>query len=140
MRRNRCGNSSDNEAVVSDQCAQPAGEVEDVGDVREHVVADDQVSAAVKRRDLLAAALGQERDLGGYSPLAGHRGDIGGGFDTQATDPAADDLLQEIAVVARDLDDEAVAGRARAWRPCRHEPLSMLHPAGGIGREVRRSH
>ena len=59
----------------------------------------------------------EELDDGLDALLLGHLRDIGGRLDTQRGDPALDEVLQQIAVVAGELNDEAVVIEAETLAP-----------------------
>ena len=48
--------------------------------------------------------------------VAGHRGDVGGRLDPEHGHARPLEVLQQVAVVARDLDDEAAGAEACARR------------------------
>jgi hypothetical protein len=54
--------------------------------------------------------------------------DIGRRLDAQAADVAFDDMLEQVAVVARDLDYERVAHQAQPPDGRVDEPPCMGHP------------
>ena len=92
-------------------------EVVQVGHVREHVVAEQQVGAApVRRASAVAVSVPKNRTSVGMPLLLGDRGDVGGRLDAQHRDRLRREVLQQVAVVARDLDDLARRdpGRSRA--------------------------
>ena len=104
--------------VVGHQRTQAPGEVDDVGHVGEDVVGDDQVGPAVLGGDVGLPVSSPRKRTSVGTPLLDRRlGDVGGRLDAEAADAAVAHVLEQVAVVARDLDDERVGGRARAARP-----------------------
>jgi len=86
-------------------------EVVQVGDVREHVVAEQQVGRRVPghgARGLDAEELDQRCD----PLLLGHLRDVRGRLDAEHRDLALVEELQQVAVVGGDLDDAAVRASA----------------------------
>ena len=85
-------------------------EVVDVGHLREHVVADEQVGLPSlgdeRARGLAPEELEERRHPSGNGGL----GDIHGGLDPERRNAACHEVLEQIAVVARDLDHMAGAG------------------------------
>ena len=96
-------------------------EVVEIRHLREHVVAEEQVGRAAVRRELLGQLDSEEAHQGGHALRFGGRGDVGRRLDAERRDAGLDEPLQEIAVVARQLDDQARSGRSRSGRsscPC----------------------
>ena len=114
-----------------------ADEVVEVRHVREHVVAEQQVGATPRARALAAVSRAEELD---------HRRDALLDRDLRRRSPPArcpstgiaalDEVLQQVAVVARDLDDLAVAARARSARSSPRRSGGVLEPARRVRREV----
>jgi hypothetical protein len=113
------------------------GEVVDVGHLREHVVPEDEIRMAALGREA-GAELGTEELRDRLDP-AGDRGvgDVPRGLDAEHGDALREEVLEQVPVVRRELDDEAV----RAER----EPLAhlvdvaprVLDPRVRVGGEVR---
>jgi hypothetical protein len=74
----------------------------------QHVGADPVPPQAVG--DLLP----EEGDEGGDAPLLGDLGDAAGGVDAEHGDAGLDVVAEEVAVVARHLDRQAVGPRCRS--------------------------
>ena len=124
-------------ARVLDQGAEALGEAPDVRNMREDVVRCNQVGSPTQLGDLVARPGGQELDLRRDAPRAGSLGDVCCGLDAKDRDPPGGKVLQEVAVVACHLGDQAARGQAE---PADHRirvPLRMLHPRVGVRREVR---
>ena len=87
--------------------------------------------------DVGSGLLAQEHDLGGYRPSRARPRRCWRRLDTQGPDPARDDVLQEVAVVAGDLDDEGVPSEAAAARRRRRRSRSACSThESRVGREV----
>ncbi len=67
---------------------------------------------AAGRHESLCGGATEERNLGRYSCVTGHRSHVGGGFDAEHRHAGSQEMLQEITVVAGNLDDEAVGAEA----------------------------
>ena len=115
-------------AVVGHHGPQALGEPDDVGDVGVHVVEADEVGRAVLLAHLPAGLRGEERRERRHALLAGGLADVDRRLDAQAADPACDDVLQQVAVVARDLDDERVLVEPEPLHGRVDEPARVLHP------------
>src|SRR5690349_6526454 len=86
------------------QDREPGNEIVELRHVREHVVADDQVGADAALRQLYGRFAAEEADL--RRNARGHRraGDVGGRLDAQYRDAQRLEVLEQITVVAGDLD------------------------------------
>ncbi len=114
---------------VGHEGSQPLGEVDDVGHVGEDVVGDDEVGRAVDGpRSLTPDLLAQERDLGRDALVHRGLGDVRGGLDAEAADAAGDDVLEQVAVVARHLDDEGARAQPQPVHRLVDEPLRVGDP------------
>ena len=107
--RSRCGNSSVITPSGFEQARHAGDEVVEVGHLGQHVVADDEIGRAGPRR---RSALG-ERDAEELDPgrdALGERdlGHVGGRLDAEHGHAERQEVLQQIAVVAGQLDDQAV--------------------------------
>ena len=123
-------------AVVGDQRAQALAEVDDVRHVGEDVVRDDQVGPAVLSATL--APVSSPRNITSVgTPLAtAASATFAAGSMPSDRMPRRDAVLEQVAVVAGDLDDERVAVQAQALRGLVDELLRVPHPRVGVGREV----
>jgi len=78
----------------------------DVRDVRQNVVAQQQVGANLSFDHVGCGGFSEKLRAGGNSMLLdGNFGDVFGRLDAQHVDAPFLEILQEIAVVAGDLDD-----------------------------------
>ena len=113
------------QAVRRQQPGKALDEVVEVGDLGEDVVAGDQVGPAARCDELVGELHAEEacerRDALGV----GHRRDVLGGLDPEDPDLPVAEVLEQVAVVAGDLDDEArraavAARRSSARRTAGH--------------------
>ncbi len=110
-------------------------EVVEVGDVREHVVAEQQVGGRLPGQRpgrLLPEELHQRRD----ALLERHLGHVGGRLDAEHGDLALVEELQQIAIVGGDLHDVAVAVQAESLDHLLGVGATVLQPARGVRGEV----
>src|SRR6185312_8097156 len=84
-------------------------EIIQVGDLGEHVVAEYEVGLLADVRELTGGVdskkFHQSWDALGF----GHLRHVGGGLDTESGNPALHEVLEEVSIVAGDLDDPAFA-------------------------------
>ena len=119
----------------------PADEAVQVGNVRHDVVGDDRRRrACLRRRGCSASSTpknsAQRRDAGGVRRLRL----VGRRVDAEHGDAALDEVPQQVAVVARQLDHEAVARRApRCSMSCSACSRECSQQVVGERREVRGS-
>ena len=66
--------------------------------------------------------------MGFDAALARSFGDVGRGLDAEAGDLALDEVLKEVAVVARELDDETLRVEAKPVADHRDVVLAVLEP------------
>ena len=124
-------------AGVGNQRAQSLAEVDDVGNMCEHIVGDNEVGLAVPVGDITTGLLAEEHHLGVDALAPSDLGNVGRRLDPERSDAARDAVLQQVAVVARHLDDKGLYVRARAAdRGVVDEPAGMGHPGVRIRGEV----
>ena len=63
--------------------------------------------------------------------------DVGRGLDAETRNRFCNEMLQEIAVVTRDLDDLGIVPQAEPLADRLHVPPGVLHPGIRVGREIR---
>src|SRR5918993_1999891 len=85
-------------ALAGNQGAQPAGEVHDVGDVRDDIVGYHEVGRTVLAGDLASGLLAEEEDLGGNTSGKRGFGDVTGRLDAERADSPTDDMLKQVTV------------------------------------------
>ena len=111
-------------------------EVVGPGHLGEHVGPADQVGLLALRRQLARRPLAEERDQGRDALLDGHLRHVGRRLDAEDGDALLHEVLQQVAVVARDLDHEAVLPEAEPLRDHVRVAAHVLDPAVGVRGEV----
>ena len=126
-------------AVVGDQRAQPLAKSTMSGTWAKTLLATTRSARPCAVGDVLARLLAEEHaPRCGCPSVAGDLGDVGGRLDPQAPDAARDDVLQQVAVVARHLDDEGRPARGRAAPPRRRRSgVACATQRVGVRGEVR---
>ena len=122
--------------LVGNERSQPVGEVDDVRHVGEHVVGHDEIGPAVLGGHLLPHPLPEKHDLGRDALREGHVGDVPRRLDTEGADAAGERVLEEVAIVAGDLDDEGLRPEVQPLDGLRDEALGVRHPGVTEGGEV----
>ena len=89
-------------------------EVVELRHLRQNVVGGDQVRVAMLGDDLSCGFGAEERRQRGDAAGASRFRHVGGGLDTKHPLTELEKMLQEVAVVAAELDDEAVRPEDRA--------------------------
>ena len=89
-------------------------EVVEVRNLREHVVADDEVGLDPFRHELPCEAHAEEIDASRYSFCDCRFRDVRGGLDTKHRDAERLKMLEQIAVVAGKFDCEAFRSEVQA--------------------------
>ena len=123
-------------AVVRDERPQALGEPDDVRDVGVDVVQADQVGRPVLGADLRPGLRREERRQRRHALRPRGLADVHRRLDPQAPDAALRDVLQQVAVVARHLDDERRRPEPETLDGRVDEPPRVLHPERGERREV----
>src|SRR6185503_18408608 len=96
------------EAVGGEQLRNAGYEVVQVRNVREHVVAEDQVGGAVLGAERLRRLLAEKLHDGGDLLLDRGLRNACSRLDAEAANARGDEVLEQVAIVARNLDDEVV--------------------------------
>jgi hypothetical protein len=112
-------------------------EVVQVRRLGEHVVGDDQVRRLRFLHELARRLLPEEGDAGRHSALEGCSGDVPGGLDPERRDLPLDEVLEQVAVVARQLDDEALLVQPEPVYDVRHVLRRVLDERVRVRGEVR---
>ena len=108
----RCGNSIVTTPSGFSSSLHAGDEVVEVGHLGQHVVADQQVGAVpLAARAGSRARRAEELDER-RRPRCSTRafGDVGGRLDAEHRNAVLDEVLQQVAVVARELDDQRLLG------------------------------
>ena len=71
-----------------------------------------------------------------HTSLASGGTDIHRRLDAQARYARSDHVLEQVTVIAGDFDHERFGAESKPSRGVVHEPLRVLYPAVGVGREV----
>ena len=116
--------------------AQAGGEAVDVGHVGHHVVGMDDGGRLALGDQPLGEVLAEELRDGGDPSLARDDCDVLGGLDAEDLDPDIAVVLQEVPVVARDLDDEIVRAERALGAGSRDEISRVRQHRVREGREV----
>ena len=123
-------------ALGREQARHAGDEVVEVGHLGEHVVADDQVGLPALGAQRLGERDAEELDPGRDALGERDLGHVGGGLDAEHGHAERQEMLQQIAVVARQLDHQAVRPEPEALRDHRAVGLGVGDPAGRVGREI----
>src|SRR5205809_246240 len=89
--------------AILEQCRDAVNETVEVGDVRENVVADDNVGTGLQ---LLGEGDSKEFVECPDAALFGDAGNVGGRLDAEYRHARGPEILEQVAVVAGDFDDE----------------------------------
>ena len=112
-------------------------EVIDVGHMRQHVVAGDQIGKPAfpgdAPRQRFAEELDDALDAVNATGVLGH---VARGLDAQNRHACPLEVLQQVAVVARKLDDQRLRRKVETGRHGRGIGLGVLEPGFRIAREV----
>ena len=123
-------------AAGLEQQAHAAHEVVQVGHVREHVVAGNQVRLAARGRELAGGLGAEELHQRGHALFLRDRGDVRRRLDAEHRHALRDEVLQQVAVVARDLDHEARGAESEARHHRLGIGLGVREPRVRVGGEV----
>ena len=114
-----------------------ADEVVDVGNVRQHVVAEEDICTSMLGSDF-GRGLAPEESHDGRNTLVDRApGHVRRRFDAQHRHTAGDEMLQQVAIVAGDLHHLAGCAEREALDHHFSVASRMFDPARGIGRKVR---
>ncbi len=111
-------------------------EVVEIRHLGQHVVAEDEVGLDTVGCERCALLLAEERHVGGYADLDGGLGDVRCRLDAEARDAGLDEVLEEVAVVAGELDDHRVGAEAEPLGDHVDIVRGVLQPRRGERREV----
>ena len=115
-------------AVVPEEHLHPGHEVVQVRNLGEDVVAQDQAGALALVDQALRALATEELDERRHTARLGRLGDVRGRVDPQDLNAGADEVLEEIAVVRGQLDDEVVCAQLEALADHLDVLPRVLHP------------
>ena len=111
-------------------------EVVQVGHLGEHVVGRDQVGPAALGGQLAGQLDAEEPGQGGHAPLLGGRGHVHRRLDAQHRHPHGHEVLQQVAVVAGQLHDQAARAEPEPVGGDLGVALGVPDPGVGVGGEV----
>ena len=120
-----------------DQNRQAAYEVVESRDVRQDVVAYHQVGGHALPDEVAGERLAEKRHLRWNAACAGGGGHVGRGLDAETTDPVFDEVLQQVPVVARNLNNLARPVQLQAWHYRGDVVSRVRQPRVRVRREVR---
>jgi hypothetical protein len=86
-------------------------EIVDVVDMADHVVGDQDIGGFALAREPLATVRSEKFMNRRYADRVGSRYRSIGRVDAEAADAASDEIAQQIAVIAGNLDDEALCAK-----------------------------
>src|SRR5512143_2546010 len=95
---------------VVEQDLHAGDEIVNVGHLSEHVVADDEIGALSVCGELPSGFASEEFHEGRHTFGFCHLRDVGSALDAEDRDLAGDEILEQITIIAGELDD--VAGGA----------------------------
>ena len=108
---------------------QPRGEINHIRHMRQHVIGNHQIRMAAPRYDIACRRAAKEthfgRHAGGYSA----RRDIRGWLHAKAWDTGGDKIAQQIAIIARDFDNEALRAQCKPLTHRRSVTRGVIKPA-----------
>ena len=111
-------------------------EVVQVRHLREHVVAEHEVGGAALADEPLGELDAEELDERRHAPLLGRDRDVRRRVDPEHRHALRQEVLEQVAVVRGELDDEALRAEAEPVADHLHVGVRMLDPGSGVGREV----
>ena len=123
-------------AFRREQPGHAGDEVVEVRDLGQHVVADDQIGAPALGDQRIGQGDAEEVDLRRDAFVDRDAGDVGGRLDAEHGHAERQEMLQQIAVIARKLDHQAVRAEAEPVLDHLAIGLGVRDPARGVGREV----
>ena len=103
-------------------------EIVQIGDLRQDVVADDEIRRQTFGAQSPRGLEAEETRGAGYASGDCDLRDIGGRLDAQHGNALRDEVLQQVAVVARELDHEAGLIEAEAGHDHVRVRLGVLDP------------
>ena len=126
------------DALRREQVRMPADEVVQVRHVSQHVVGDSR-SAWLRRRPARRPVAPEEFARPSRSPARARRRDVGRRLDPERGNAACDDVLEQVAVVAGDLDRRGSRARCRSARRPSARTCARARPKSRSRRRNRRT-
>ena len=119
-----------------EQAGDPGHEAVEVRHLGQDVVGHHQVGLAPFAGQPAGQLLAEELGQGGDPSFGGHLGHVAGRLDPEHRDPPGDEVLQQVAVVAGQLDDQALGAQPEPLGGQVGVVAGVAHPGVGVGREV----
>src|ERR1700693_5698304 len=130
-RSQKVGKLYGHDATGCQQSLDATHEVIDIRHLREHVVAQYQVGAMTRCREPARGFAAKELDDRRDSFLLGHLRDIRSRLDTQNRNPSLYEELQQITIIAGELDHFAGRSQPKLRDHLVHVPSAMVQPRIG---------
>src|SRR5438477_8668417 len=124
------------DAIVGEQNGHARDEGIEVGYLREHVLAREQIGLHALGAKFFCELLVEELGEGVDALRLRYLSNVARRFDAEDRDTHLDEPLQHVAIVGCDLDDETVGSEIEALFHVMRVPTHMIHPRVGIRREV----
>ncbi len=131
-----CGNSRVTTPSGFQQARDAGDEVVEIGNLRQDVVAGDQIGLQALGGELIGELDAKELRPCGHALLDGHARNVLGRLDAEHRHPERQEMLQQIAVVARQFDDEAVGPKVQALLDHHAVLAGVLDPRCRVRGEV----
>jgi len=114
----------------------PSDKIVEVWDLGQDIVSYNEISLTLFCTELMRRRRTEEGDYRGDPLGEGSLSYIGGGFDSQGKNPSLNEVLEQIAIVACNLNDMAMATKAKALHNHVRVSLRVLQPRVRVRREV----
>ena len=124
------------DAARSEQHGHTADEIVQIRHVGEHVFRDDQIGRAMRCAQAFRGLDPEKRNVGRHAFGDGDRRDVGGRLDAEYRDAGREEILQQVSVVTRKLDNERGRIEAFALDGKLDVALGMREPRVGIRRKI----
>ena len=123
-------------AIGRQQTGHPGGKIVQVGNLRQDIVTDDEISAGAlpdeTPRQIQSKELNQRR----YAFVDRGRGNVAGRLDTNHRNIERQKVLQQVAVIAGDLEYPTVASETEPIPDHHAVSARMFDPAGRVRRKI----
>ena len=120
-----------------EESLKPVHEVVQIGHVRQHVIGDHQIRTLTVAYHRGGRRSVKERIARRYARLDRELGHISCGLHAQGRNPPRHEVLQQVSIVARDLDDLTGPVKTEPLRDVIDITPGMRQPAIGVRGEVR---
>src|SRR5262249_12377239 len=119
------------------QMRHSCGEVVEIRDLRQHIVADDEICLPPLGHELLRKLQAEKLDESGNILLARRLGHIGGWLDADHRNAQRQEVLKQISVVASDLKHLTLRTKTKPDLYHFAIPARMIDPKRRIRRKIR---